>query len=46
LEFFQFDKTISFSGAVILHAIFVIPISLVGLMFFMREWLVPKGIPK
>ena len=46
LEFFQFDKTIAFSGAVILHAIFVIPVSVVGLMFFMREWMVPQGISK
>ncbi|GEM_PF-2923193 len=43
LEFFQFDKSIALSGAVIVHAIFVIPVSLVGLLFFIREWLVPKG---
>lgn len=45
LELFELDKTIAFSGAVILHAIQVIPISLLGLVFVMREWLVPKGAP-
>lgn len=44
LGFYQFDKSIAFSGAVILHAIFVIPVSLVGFIFFVREWLKPKGI--
>ncbi len=43
LEFFQFNKSIALSGAVILHAISVIPVSLVGLLFFISEWLVPKG---
>jgi len=44
LLFYGFDKSIAFSGAVILHVIFVIPVSLVGLFFFMREWLPRKGL--
>ena len=43
LEFFQFNKSTALSGAVILHAISIIPVSLVGLIFFIREWLLPKG---
>lgn len=43
LEFFQLNKSITLSGAVILHAISVIPVSLLGLVFFIREWLAPKG---
>ena len=42
LEFFQFSKSIALSGAVILHAISIIPVSLVGLILLAREWLLPK----
>jgi uncharacterized protein (TIRG00374 family) len=46
LQFFQFDKDLALSGAVILHVIHVVPASLVGLVFFMGTWLTPKGVPK
>lgn len=42
LEFFQFNRNIALSGAVVLHAISIIPVSLVGMILFMREWLVPR----
>jgi len=42
LEFFQFNKSSALSGAVVLHVISIIPVSLVGLILFLREWLVSK----
>ena len=43
LEFFQYNKSTALSGAVILHAISIIPVSLLGFIFFIREWMLPKG---
>lgn len=36
LIFYQFDKIAALSGAVVLHAIFIIPASLMGLLFFIK----------
>lgn len=42
LEFFQLNKSIALSGAVILHAISIIPVSVVGFILLVKEWIVPK----
>ena len=44
LQFFQVDKDLALSGAVILHVIYVVPASLVGLAFFLGTWLLPKRV--
>jgi len=44
LEFFQFNKSIALSGAVILHAISIIPVSLLGFILFLKEWIMPKEV--
>jgi hypothetical protein len=42
LVFYGLDKSLALSGAIVLHAIFVIPASVVGLVLFLREWLIRK----
>lgn len=47
LEFFQFNKGIALSGAVVLHVMSVLPVSLVGLALLLREWMIPqRGVTK
>jgi uncharacterized protein (TIRG00374 family) len=46
LEFYQVDHNSAFSGAVIIHALFVVPASFVGLIFFIKGLLAPNGVSK
>ena len=42
LEFFQIAKSVALSGAMLLHAVHVIPIALLGLVFLLQYWLQPR----
>lgn len=46
LQFYIFNRSVALSSAVVLHVIHVIPGSLVGLIFFIGMWLMPKPKPK
>jgi uncharacterized protein (TIRG00374 family) len=46
LEFYQLDKSIALTAAVLLHALYVIPTTVVGLVFMMQQWMAPKVAPE